>query len=140
LQFAQGELGRRGQHPQRGAAALDASFPWDAEFLHYFVREPFPSRTTGASIVSGRIPPHATLTAIFEMAEHGVIFSDGIEPTSSSSMPAPAPRSASESAREFWPCDAFSQYGARRRPRDIDRLVFFRSPLRQMRSHFQPVH
>lgn len=59
--------------------ALDGSFPWDAEFLHYFVREPFPSRTTGASLVSGRIAPGAAVTIVSEMAEHGVIFSDGIE-------------------------------------------------------------
>ena len=61
------------------AAALDASFPWDADFLHYFVREPFPSRATGASLVAGRIPAPAPVTIVSEMAEHGVIFSDGIE-------------------------------------------------------------
>ena len=27
----------------------DGSFPWDADYLHYFVREPFPSRTNAAS-------------------------------------------------------------------------------------------
>jgi NAD kinase len=59
--------------------ALDASFPWDAEFLHYFVREPFPSRTTGASLVAGRIPKRAPLSVVSEMAENGIIFSDGIE-------------------------------------------------------------
>jgi NAD kinase len=59
--------------------ALDASFPWDAEFLHYFVREPFPSRTTGASLVAGRIPRQSPVTILSEMAENGVIFSDGIE-------------------------------------------------------------
>ena len=61
------------------SSALDASFPWDAEFLHYFVREPFPSRTTAASLVSGQIPAAMALTIESEMAEHGVIFSDGIE-------------------------------------------------------------
>jgi hypothetical protein len=59
--------------------ALDASFPWDSEFLHYFVREPFPSRTTGASLVSGRIEAGCAATIVSGMAEHGVIFSDGIE-------------------------------------------------------------
>jgi hypothetical protein len=59
--------------------ALDASFPWDSAFLHYFVREPFPSRTTGASLVSGRIPAGRAATIVSGMAEHGVIFSDGIE-------------------------------------------------------------
>lgn len=57
----------------------NAAFPWDADFLHYFVREPFPSRTTGASLVMGRIPATDPMTLVSEMAEHGVIFSDGIE-------------------------------------------------------------
>lgn len=59
--------------------ALNAAFPWDADFLHYFVREPFPSRTTGATLVAGRIPVQSPMTLVSEMAEHGVIFSDGIE-------------------------------------------------------------
>jgi NAD kinase len=59
--------------------ARNAAFAWDAEFLHYFVREPFPSQTTGASLVAGRIARRDPLTIVSEMAEHGVIFSDGIE-------------------------------------------------------------
>lgn len=59
--------------------ALNAAFPWDADFLRYFVREPFPSRITGTSLVTGRIPHHAPITVVSEMAENGVIFSDGIE-------------------------------------------------------------
>ena len=59
--------------------SLDVSFPWDAESLHYFVREPFPSRMTGTSLVAGRIPKRAHLTIVSEMPENGVIFSDGIE-------------------------------------------------------------
>ena len=59
--------------------AVEAGFPWDAQFLHYFVREPFPSRTTGATLVTGRIGPKSPMTLVSEMAEHGVIFSDGIE-------------------------------------------------------------
>ncbi len=61
------------------ATDFDASFAWDADFLHYFVREPFPSRTTGASLVAGRITTRDSVTIVSEMAEHGVIFSDGIE-------------------------------------------------------------
>lgn len=61
------------------ARVADGSFPWDADFLHYFVREPFPSRTTGASLVVGRIPSQNPLTIVSEMAENGIIFSDGIE-------------------------------------------------------------
>lgn len=59
--------------------SLGTSFPWDADFLHYFVREPFPSRTTGAEFVAGRIERHSQMTIISEMAEHGAIFSDGVE-------------------------------------------------------------
>lgn len=61
------------------APAFDPQFAWDAEFLHYFVREPFPSRTTGTSLVAGRIESAAPMVIASEMAEHGVIFSDGIE-------------------------------------------------------------
>jgi len=64
-----------------GAAgpAVDGAFAWDADFLHYAVREPFPSRTTGASLVIGRIRRDAAMVVVSEMPEHGVIFSDGIE-------------------------------------------------------------
>jgi hypothetical protein len=55
------------------------AFPWDAERLHFAVREPFPSRTTRASLVFGRLEAPATLTLVSQMPENGVIFSDGIE-------------------------------------------------------------
>lgn len=58
---------------------IDMSFGWDADFLRYFVREPFPSRTTGATIVAGLVSNTRPLTIVSEMPEHGVIFSDGIE-------------------------------------------------------------
>lgn len=58
---------------------LSVAFPWDADFLNFFVREPFPSRTTGVSLVAGRISAAAPMTIVSEMAENGVIFSDGIE-------------------------------------------------------------
>jgi NAD kinase len=61
------------------APVPDGAFPWDAEFLHYFVREPFPSRTTGATLVVGRIAAQEPVTIVSEMAENGVIFSDGLE-------------------------------------------------------------
>jgi NAD kinase len=60
-------------------AATDSAFPWDAPYLRYFVREPFPSKTTGASLVAGRIDTRATAAMTSEMAERGVIFSDGFE-------------------------------------------------------------
>ena len=59
--------------------AAEGAFAWDAAHLHYVVREPFPSRTTGASLVIGRINRDHPMTIVSEMPEHGVIFSDGLE-------------------------------------------------------------
>lgn len=57
----------------------EGAFAWDADYLHYFVREPFPSRTTQANIVIGRIARADRMTIASQMPENGVIFSDGIE-------------------------------------------------------------
>jgi NAD kinase len=57
----------------------NSEFAWDADYLVYTVREPFPTRTTGASMVFGRVTPDAPLILESQMAENGVIFSDGIE-------------------------------------------------------------
>lgn len=57
----------------------DGTFPWDASMLSYFVREPFPSRTTGATLVSGWVTTDKRMEVLSEMPENGVIFSDGIE-------------------------------------------------------------
>lgn len=68
-----------------GAAAIAGvkvprtDFPWDSGELRFTVREPFPSRTTGASIVAGRITRDAPLVIESQMGEGGVIFSDGVE-------------------------------------------------------------
>jgi NAD kinase len=59
--------------------AVDGAFAWDADYLHYAVREPFPSRNSGASLVIGRIEAKDSMVIVSEMPEHGVIFSDGIE-------------------------------------------------------------
>ena len=56
-----------------------AEFPWDADYLYFTVREPFPSRTTGATLVFGRVTAGNLLRLDSQMAENGVIFSDGIE-------------------------------------------------------------
>jgi NAD kinase len=61
------------------AAPPTGAFPWDADYLNYFVREPYPSRTTGAGIVIGRIRQNGRFHVVSEMPENGVIFSDGIE-------------------------------------------------------------
>jgi hypothetical protein len=57
----------------------DGSFAWDADYLQYFVREPYPSRITGADIVIGRVSNQNPMTIVSQMPENGVIFSDGIE-------------------------------------------------------------
>ena len=59
--------------------AVSSQFPWDATYLCFTVREPFPSGTTQASIVFGRILPQGPLVLVSQMPENGVIFSDGIE-------------------------------------------------------------
>jgi hypothetical protein len=43
------------------------------------VREPWPSKTTGASLVYGIITPKQPLILSSAMADNGVIFSDGME-------------------------------------------------------------
>src|SRR5215475_2717038 len=54
-------------------------FAWDAERLVYAVREPWPSKTTGASIVYGTITAGNPLIVTSQMAENGTTFSDGVE-------------------------------------------------------------
>ncbi|MEC0127618.1 hypothetical protein [Paenibacillus pabuli] len=54
-------------------------FSWNAPFLYFTVREPFPSRTTGANLVFGQIHPKQPLRIVSQMPEDGVIFSDGVE-------------------------------------------------------------
>lgn len=56
-----------------------ARMPWDARRLYFSVREPFPSRSTNASIVFGEITEQKSLTLLSKMSANGVIFSDGME-------------------------------------------------------------
>lgn len=56
-----------------------SNLPWDINHLYFSVREPFPSKTTGASLVFGQITPASPLKILSHMPENGVIFSDGIE-------------------------------------------------------------
>jgi len=53
--------------------------PWDTDHLYFTVREPFPSKTTAATLVFGQVTIDAPLYLESLMAENGVIFSDGIE-------------------------------------------------------------
>ena len=52
---------------------------WDADYLYFTVREPFPSRTTAATLVFGAVTAREPLRLTSQMAENGIIFSDGIE-------------------------------------------------------------
>ena len=67
---------RLGTHAQ---IELRSEFPWDANYLYFTVREPFPTRNTGASLVFGSVSHKTPLILESQMAENGVIFSDGIE-------------------------------------------------------------
>ncbi len=51
---------------------------WDCRELTFQVREPYPSRFTQAELVYGQIHEREKLTLVSDMAESGVIFSDGI--------------------------------------------------------------
>ena len=65
-----------------GSSAEKSPLPpmgWDADYLYFTVREPFPSRTTAATVVFGAVTAREPLRLRSQMAENGVIFSDGIE-------------------------------------------------------------
>ena len=47
--------------------------------LAWFVREPFPSRSSQVSLVYGDIVPGSPLKVRSRMPDNGVIFSDGLE-------------------------------------------------------------
>ncbi|WP_455387570.1 hypothetical protein [Petrachloros mirabilis] len=53
--------------------------PWDTDHLIYTVREPFPSKVTGTSLVFGVITRESPLVIDSNMAQNGVVFSDGME-------------------------------------------------------------
>jgi NAD kinase len=54
-------------------------FQWDSDYLVFTVREPYPSTSTAANIVFGKIKSANALKITSQMPENGVIFSDGIE-------------------------------------------------------------
>jgi hypothetical protein len=64
-------LGKRGD-----AKALPS--PTDPR-LAFFVREAFPSRATGTSIMEGSVTSEDSLAIVSEMNEGGTLFGDGIE-------------------------------------------------------------
>ena len=72
LAGAMGVMGNRSHHLQNG-------FRWDEQRLQFTVREPFPSKTTGTSLVFGEVTPQKSLVLESFMPDNGVVFSDGIE-------------------------------------------------------------
>lgn len=62
-----------------GAPALPQDFSWSSDSLYYSVREPYPSKATGASLVFGKIDKGHPLQIASLMAENGTIFGDGVE-------------------------------------------------------------
>ena len=58
---------------------LTDAFDRSAPALYYTVREPYPSASTGADMVFGRITARSPLRIVSNMPENGVIFSDGME-------------------------------------------------------------
>lgn len=70
-------------HSKPGKDQADNLLPlrmkWESDRLVFVVREPFVSKTSGAEIVAGLVTPEFPLVIESEMAEGGVIFSDGVE-------------------------------------------------------------
>jgi len=64
---------------EKPATEDDGRFAWDARELRFCVREPFPSRSSRAELVFGRIAGGESLRITSLMPENGIIFSDGIE-------------------------------------------------------------
>jgi NAD kinase len=63
--------------PTKGKQAM--RLDWEDPRLFYVVREPFLSKSSRASVVSGLLPPGQEIVIESEMASNGVIFSDGVE-------------------------------------------------------------
>jgi hypothetical protein len=68
----------RSQHAYQKANDVHR-FDWEADHLMFIVREPFPTKVSGAELVYGRIDVDAELIITSQMPQNGVIFSDGIE-------------------------------------------------------------
>jgi NAD kinase len=84
ISMAFGDAAARGKStsPHREPPKLpvySTRFPWNADHLYFTVREPFPSKTTGTTLVFGRVSSNSPLRIDSFMPERGVIFSDGIE-------------------------------------------------------------
>ncbi|OHE40370.1 MAG: sugar kinase [Tenericutes bacterium GWF2_57_13] len=56
-----------------------ANMEWNSDYLYFSVREPFKSKTTGDSLVFGKIQRNNKVVIESRMPYNGCIFSDGIE-------------------------------------------------------------
>jgi len=57
----------------------EGCFAWAADHLFFSVREPFPSKTSGADLICGRVDADHPLVITSQMPDNGVVFSDGLE-------------------------------------------------------------
>jgi len=73
------EMTQRKIANSKNSLNVRSEFAWDANYLFYTVREPFPTNTTGATLVFGRVTLQQPLILESRMAGNGVIFSDGVE-------------------------------------------------------------
>ena len=68
-----------GMSEARGAGRVwEAGNAWDAGKLVFQVREPYPSRYTQTELVYGQVTEQDSLSFVSDMAENGVVFSDGM--------------------------------------------------------------
>lgn len=58
--------------------ASNANFAWDADYLQFAVREPFPSTDSFATLIFGQVSQNNPLSIESSMPQDGVVFSDGI--------------------------------------------------------------
>jgi hypothetical protein len=65
--------------PGAANVKIPPRLPWEDPRLLFVVREPFVSKMSAATLVSGTIAPGEQLTLTSQMPTEGVIFSDGIE-------------------------------------------------------------
>lgn len=58
---------------------MEEKMKWDSKMLAFAVREPFASKTSGATLCFGEITNDSELVVESLMPENGIVFSDGIE-------------------------------------------------------------
>lgn len=58
--------------------SIEVPFAWDTPALLFAVREPFPSKYTGTSLVFGPVAQGESLVITSEMGDGGAIYSDGV--------------------------------------------------------------